>query len=257
MTCPSCGKPSKGKFCSNCGAPLRDATCPTCEAPLTAGARFCHVCGTPLGARRVRALPLPWLIAGLAVVILVVVIAYTAGRSSPPPIASGGAIGRAAPPIAGRGSGGLGPAPDISNMTPRQQADRLFERIIMAHERDDAERVAFFRPMALDAYALVGELDSDARYHVGLIHAITGSTQAALAQADSLNQTASGHLLASMLRGTVAQVLGNAEAAQQVYREFLANYDSEIATEKPEYEPHRPAIDAFREQALESISGGP
>ena len=33
------------------------------------------------------------------------------------------------------------------------------------------------------------------------------------------------------------------------YRRFLANYDSEIATDRAEYELHRNTIDAFRDEA--------
>ncbi len=255
-TCPSCGKPADGKFCSNCGAPLSGATCPTCEAPLTAGAHFCHVCGTPLGVRRVHGVLVPWMIAGLAVLVLIMVIAYTVGRSTSPPIARGGVVGGASPSIPGSGGVALGAAPDISNMTPREQADRLFDRIMTAHEEGDAERVAFFLPMALDAYALLAVLDLDARYHVGMIHAIAGSARAALAQADSMEQSSYGHLLASMLRGTVAEVLASQAAVAEAYRRFLDNYDTEIASGRPEYDAHRQAIDAFHQQAQESFSGG-
>ncbi|MFQ5704975.1 MAG: hypothetical protein ACE5HT_13245 [Gemmatimonadales bacterium] len=148
-----------------------------------------------------------------------------------------------------------GAAPDISSMTPREQADRLFDRIMAAAERNDTAEVRFFTPMGLQAYARLGKLDNDARYDVGLINAVTGNAAAALSQADSIESAVPNHLLAITLRQTVADMRGDSAAVFAAYRRFLQSYDTEIAVLRPEYVAHRSTIDAFREKALRSTGG--
>ena len=80
-------------------------------------------------------------------------------------------------------------------MTPREAADRLFNRIMTAAERGDAQEALRFAPMALQAYERLGPLDNDARYHVGLITATTGDIESARAHIDMLRQSVPDHLL--------------------------------------------------------------
>lgn len=243
-TCPSCGETTEGKFCSHCGAPLAGATCATCGAPLTPGARFCHVCGTPSGTRKPRASLTPWIAGGAAALVLVAAAAYSLGRGA------GGAPG--APPAPVQAGGPT----DISQMTPRQQAIALFNRVMDASERGLADSVAFFAPMALQVYGMVGPLDNDGRYDVGMIHAVTGNYEGALAQADSLEQLVPGHLLATLLRHTVAEAQGDSAEMQRAYRSFLASYDQEIAAERIEYHAHGRSIEAFLELARRETGTG-
>lgn len=249
MTCPTCNAEASGKFCSNCGAALSGATCRVCSAPLTPGARFCHLCGTALGARAARAgtNTVPWIIAAVTAAVLVVVLVARMGGPSPP-VAGQGAVGGASPSIA-PGAGGMATT-DISSMTPRERADRLFDRIMRAVSRGDSGEVRFFTPMALQAYALLGPLDADTRYHVALIQAEAGDLAAVAAQADSLEAAAPRHLFVSMLRADVAQQRGNPAEVRRWHRRFLDLYDAEVATAKQEYRDHQTALDAFRQQAL-------
>ena len=231
--CPACGGSVSGKFCSHCGTPVLDASCPSCRAPLNPGARFCHLCGAPLGARRSRGAVAPWLIAGGAITALVAVLVVVALRD-------GNSAASGTQPVPATTSGAA--AVDLSSMTPREQADRLYERIMRAHERGDTNEIRFFKPMALQAYARLGALDDDAHYHIGLIHALTGDPAAALARADSMSE---GNLLALMLRQQVAMAVNDAAASQRAYRAFLANYERELATNRPEYAAHRSLIESF------------
>src|SRR6185436_14193197 len=50
MVCPSCGSanPPEAKFCHRCGTALGARRCRSCGAELPAGARFCSECGTPV-----------------------------------------------------------------------------------------------------------------------------------------------------------------------------------------------------------------
>jgi hypothetical protein len=142
-------------------------------------------------------------------------------------------------------------------MPPREQADRLFNRVMTAHESGDSAEVSFFKPMAVQAYAMLGGLDFDARYHVGLMHAVTGDAESARIQLDSLTQESPNHLLAAMLRATLGQLSGNEQERREAYRAFLDAYDDEIASAKREYMDHQGAIQAFREQAQRELAGGP
>ncbi|MGH7482205.1 MAG: zinc ribbon domain-containing protein, partial [Longimicrobiales bacterium] len=71
MKCPQCGADASGAYCPACGAPASGARCARCQAPLEPGARYCTQCGTPT---RTLVANLPWLVAGTALVALIVVL---------------------------------------------------------------------------------------------------------------------------------------------------------------------------------------
>ncbi|NIM51920.1 MAG: zinc-ribbon domain-containing protein [Gemmatimonadales bacterium] len=222
--------------------------CSSCGAALSAAAQFCHACGTPFSTRKQPRLTGPWILAALAVAVLLVVVGYYVGRSSRPSTAPG-----AGAPV--RAGGAATAIPDISSLSPRQAADSLFNMIMRAHEQGDAARFNLFRPMALQAYQMLPELDNDARYHMGLIHAFSGDAEVAEAQADTIEQAVPGHLLAMLLRSSVAQLRGDTTAVQRAYRRFLDNYQSEIAQGRSEYQDHQGSIEAFRSQAQQALGG--
>ena len=145
MKCPSCGSGAEGgRFCANCGAALGTPKCASCGHESPAGARFCNQCGNAMGASSTGAHAsasgagnqVAWWMAGALLLGLILVIAYPVygpGRqASAPPIAAG--------PAAGPVSGPAGSPPDLSSMTPREAADRLFNRVMTAvSTNDDAE----------------------------------------------------------------------------------------------------------------------
>ena len=248
-TCPKCGQSASGRFCSSCAAPLSLTACTNCSAPLSAGARFCHLCGTPTAAKEVSATSLwPWIVGVLTASVLFAALGFFAGRVNAPQ--RGGVATRTGAPM------GTPAAIDLSTMTPREQADRLFDRTMREHEAGNVDQVAFFAPMALQTYEMLGPLDNDARYHVGLINAITGETEAALAQADSLEIETAGHLFAPMLRTGVYQALGQNAEVQRSYATFLEKYETEMARGRPEYQTHSSAVSNFLKEARDAMDGG-
>jgi hypothetical protein len=224
-------------------------TCSSCGTSINATAQFCHSCGAKQGGESKPLSPAVLGLLALAVVSVVAVISYSVGKSSTPQVASGGA----AAPLA---SAAGGAPPDISNMTPRQQADALFNRVMTAHETGDFAGVNQFAPMAINAYGMLGSLDPDAHYHVGLMNAITGGLDEAQARADSIDAQVPNHLLAAMLRNSAAQMTGDDSAALAAKRAFLEHYDAEIVTGRQEYLDHQRSIESFKTQAEEAARGG-
>lgn len=168
---------------------------------------------------------------------------------SAPATATSDAAARA--PFAG---GGPGSAPDISRMTPREQADRLFDRIARASESGDTAQVQFFAPMALQAYANLGALDSDARLHVGLIQLAAGNPAAAAAQGDTILRGSRTHLFGFLLEARAAEAQGNTARAREAFRGFLDNYAPERAKNLPEYQQHTTVLTESREDAQRAMA---
>jgi hypothetical protein len=245
-TCPACGAPAGGNFCSGCGASLAERRCGHCGASLVGGARFCHRCGHPAGATTSRRSELtPWIIAAALVVVLVGTIVARVQRGTPAPavpdMANPGAAAAGGPP-AGR-------APDISQMSPRERFDRLFNRVVAAAERADTTEVLRFSPMALAAYEQLPAKDADARYHAAVLMLETGQVDEAAALADTILAASPGHLFGLQVRANVAERRGDAAAARRTRVEFARRYESELASGKPEYGEHRAALEAFRKSS--------
>lgn len=236
--CPHCGTPASGKFCIKCGTPLKGASCPSCGAPLQTGANFCHNCSHRLGKSRGANSVLPWALAAAAAVVLIIVAVTNLGPSSPLPTAL---------PTALESQGAVTPS------TPRGEADALFGRAMTAFENGDSSQAAFSGQMALNAYALLADLDPDALFHIGLLRQIEGDLDAMLAQADSIEQLSPGHLFPPILRHRVGRMRGDDDLTQQSYRRFLERYEGEILTNKFEYDAHSRLIDSFRTEARQAV----
>ena len=140
-------------------------------------------------------------------------------------------------------------------MSPRQAADRLFNRVMAASENGDTAEALQFAPMAIQAYDNLGTLDNDARYHVALLHITAGDIKNARVQVDMLRLSSPNHLLAFMLEHQITERGGNKDSAAQAYKAFLAAYDAEIAMGREEYQDHMKTIERFRKAAQTSVAG--
>jgi hypothetical protein len=248
-TCPSCGAAATGRFCAGCGAAADGATCAGCRAALTPGARYCHRCGTPAGTTPPAAARsaagsnnLPWVIAAIA---FLVPVGFFAGRyfslrepaaaQTAPAIGLGGPAATGPAPFAGDGPAR---APDISALSPRERADRLFDRVVRLAEEGKTDSAQFFAPMALAAYQMVEPVDADVRYDMGRIGEITGVATLARAQADTILREHPTHLLGLILAARAARASGEASAARDLERRFLAARDAELRKKLAEYQRH-------------------
>jgi hypothetical protein len=240
--CPACGTASAGgNFCNSCGTPLGPRVCRSCSAPLSPKARFCHRCGeAAAGAVPRKSENLAWIVAGVASLALVGAIIWFVARGTPDPVT---------PDMANPGSGaGVDPgrAPDISNLTPQERFDRLFDRVTRAASVGDTAQVARFTPMALGAYAQLDSISNDARFHAAMLRFNVGDFAGSLALADTIAASVPGHLFAAMIRGNVATAQNDNAGLRKSYQDFLASYDREMAANRVEYLDHKPVVDEFR-----------
>lgn len=236
--------------------PSAPAFCSSCGAALSSGARFCHRCGTPVAgsgptSRRERT---AWIAAGSAILLTLLVVFWRGGAFRPT-VPDMGNAGNS--DVAGGAPGLAGRAPDISRMTPRERFDRLYERIIRASESGDTVTLAQFGPMALGAYAQLDSVNTDARYHAGMLDVVLGDFPGAKALADTILAEAPGHLFGYMLRGEAADRQNDAAALTRSYRDFLGHYDREMTLGRIEYTEHRPILDDFKTRAQASLPRGP
>ena len=258
--CPSCGAPASGRFCSSCGTALAGATCATCSASLTPGAHFCHRCGTPAGApstarSRGFASALPWAVAALALVSLTaLVVGQRFGArnttSATADVLDGANMQGSTPISAGPSTDAGGPAgappraPDISQLTPEQRAERLYDRIMTEHEAGRTDAVRSFLPMARAAYEMIGPLNLDQRYDLGRLGEVGGDTTLARAQADTILASRPTHLLGLILAARVARMEGSDARARALDARFVAAEPTERSAALPEYLLHKNDIDA-------------
>jgi hypothetical protein len=240
--CPVCGAslPARAKFCAECGSAVK---APAAANPARAAAPGAAAAANPI---------LPWFIAGVSVIAIQTLALILALR---PP--SGQVTGTENSASAARPGSFSPTAPattDISSLTPRQSADRLYDRVARASEANDSQQVQFFGPMAIQAYAAVTPLDVDAHLHIGMIDIALGNVDGAAAEADTIVRASRTHLFGPLLKARVAQIKGNTAALQQAYRAFLANYDTERRKNLPEYEQHTTILTELKTTA-ESARG--
>ena len=251
VPCPRCGAATNGRFCAECGTPVAGQRCRRCETGLSIGAKYCHRCGAPTVASG-RTVPLagnttvPWAIAAVSALLLVAVIATNRFAEKAPATAAGG-TGPAAAPVAGGGDArGGGRPPDLNSMTPKDAADRLFDRVMRLKEEGKRDSVRFFAPMALSATANVQPADADLRFHMGAIAIATEDSTLALmarAQADTILAARATHLLGLILAVQASAIRGDEKARKEFARRLIAASGKELALPLDEYLQHRPVID--------------
>jgi hypothetical protein len=222
-------------YCAQCGARVSDRFCGQCGAP---------VAGVPAVPRSFAA---QWGAVGLAVLALVILAVLILRQ---PRVTAAGPLG-----AAGGGASADAAPPDISGLSPRQRFDTLFNVVMRASESGDLARSTRFAPMALMAYTQLEQVDADARYHAAVLKLnVTGDFKSALLLADSIQAGAPEHLFAFMIRGSAGQLSGNPDLVRKAERDFLAAWEQEIASGKPEYQDHRIMLDQFRARAVKSDS---
>ncbi len=245
--------------------------CASCGAGLSADARFCHRCGTPVGEVAPLAHPvvapatgstaasiLPW---GVAFVALLALVANFAGKNfgsakgsaidgssnslptSAIDEANGGSASAAPSALPDGVPAASGSMPNIANMSPSERAVRLYNRIMEYSEGGKQDSVSFFAPMALAAHEMLTAPTADERYHFGRIAEVTGQLAVAKAQADTMLAERQGNLLGLLLAARASRMLKDTPAERTYNLLLLKVVDRELATRNGDYDLHRAEID--------------
>jgi hypothetical protein len=232
--------------------------CSSCGAQLTPTAKFCHRCGAPVdGSVAMPAVPpratggqpvLPWAVAAIALLCLLAFIVGQNWRRR-----------QAAPTVANAlpaTTGATGPrAVDISQMTPDERADRLFNRVMTYVTDGKSDSVRFFAPMAIQSFEALAPLNAHRRYDLGLLGVVSGDGALARAQADTILREQPSHLLGLILGMRAAGLQLDTLARARYAGTFSSVLQAERAKRLPEYLDHAPDIDAaVRDVDSRSIS---
>jgi hypothetical protein len=148
-------------------------------------------------------------------------------------------------------------------MSEREQADRLFDRVMRLDAERDTDSAAFasakkeeciqlFGQMAIQAYSVLPERDADVRFDMGRIAIVSGAPQLARVEADSILAQQPTHLLGLILAAQAARESGDAARARDFERRLLAAAPAERRRNLPEYERHGAEIEAAIQAARKS-----
>ncbi len=168
---------------------------------------------------------------------LILVVAYPVygpGRTAPPP----------PPPPAPNAA-----AIDLSTMSPRQAADRLFNRVMSASSAGNMAEVTNFLPMAIGAHELVEDLDADGKFHLVLLRLQGSLNEDALASAEEILADQPEHLLGLAGAADASLALGDSASARAFYQRWLDAYDAEMAKGLSEYNDHGALLPTMRATA--------
>jgi hypothetical protein len=187
---------------------------------------------------------LPWIVAAIALVTL---LAFLAGSAFNRSRGSSLDAPQNALPQAGlddRGAAGDGSAagpvrgPDISQLSPQERADRLFNRVMVLNSEGKTDSVLFFAPMAIESYRMLSPLNADQRYDLGRIAEVAGALPLARAQADTILRENPTHLLGIILSARIAELEQRTADLEKLKARLLQAYPAESARKLPEYERH-------------------
>jgi tetratricopeptide (TPR) repeat protein len=184
---------------------------------------------------------LPWWIAGAAMFVLIVVVGVNMvqpGQTAP--------AANPAAPFAGTGTG---TPPDLSSMTPREAADRLFDRVMRSVSAGDSASAQAFLPMAIAAYDRAQPLDNDGLFHLSMLNRTAHNLDAALANAEQILAAEPNHLLGLSEAAEAAIELGRLDEAEGYYRRLLDAYAQESSRALPEYQGHANLLESSRSAA--------
>jgi len=188
---------------------------------------------------------LPWAVAAIALLALVALVVGQRFGGRPSAVSQAAVDTTAAPPAPfAAGATGMPRAPDISQLTPEQRAERLYDRIMTESEAGNIENVRSFMPMAIAAYEMIAPLNLDQRYDLGRIGVVGGDTALARAQADTILAAKPTHLLGLILEAKAARMEKNEVRARKTDARLLAAEPAERAAGLKEYLLHKNDIDA-------------
>jgi tetratricopeptide (TPR) repeat protein len=185
-----------------------------------------------------------WWAAGGLLVVLILVVAW--------PILQPEAVA----PVGVPATGAAGPAAvDLNSMTPREAADRLFQRVMQAASVGDSAQAAQFLPMAIQAYEGARPLDLHGLFDLSTLQRTAGDFAGARATADEGLAQDADHLLLLYAAAQAAQDAGETDAARGYYEHLLEVYDAESASDNIDYQAHSTMLPTARTDAQAFLGG--
>lgn len=233
--------------------------CPTCSEITVEAAEYCHHCGTSLTvtssreAGRKQKLVVVILFSFLSIISVTAaffivgpglkVFSNTTARVTPSPNSE---------PKAVSSDRRSGQPPNLSTMSPREAADRLFNRVMAASERGNKAEAEQFAPVAIEAYKRVGKLDADGLFHLGEIYLVLKDYKNVTVQAQRIKRLIPEHLLAAYLEYQVATLTGDKHTKDRIAAGFKKNLLKESNIIRPEYSAHQISINQLRQEIIPS-----
>ncbi len=219
--------------------------CPSCGGRVQEDARYCQHCGKALSGDRLLNTQTLTVIAAALIVLVAMGLLFASAIDFDR--LSGQETTDVAPPpqtVSGQ-------PPDLSTMSPRVAADRLFNRVMMAEEQGNIAEIEQFAPMAVAAYEQLESLDADALFHLGLIHAAAGNIEDTKDFAKRMKAIVPTHLLTVLLEHRIAMTENDMAAAASADDRFREYYDEEMSIGRLEYEHHVASIERFRARVMD------
>ncbi|MGA9836194.1 MAG: hypothetical protein WBQ26_02635 [Gemmatimonadaceae bacterium] len=143
----------------------------------------------------------------------------------------------------------MGAAPDISQMSPDERAQRLNDLIMGAYSRGHMDTVQMFAPMGLGAYQMLDSLTLDQRYNLGRLGEVSGNPALAAAEADTILKLHPNHLLGLVLAAEAAHSEHDDSAQRRYLDRLVQAAPAEQAKKLSEYQNHADDIKAALDQA--------
>lgn len=131
-------------------------------------------------------------------------------------------------------------------MTPREAADRLFNRVMESVSVGDSTSAQAFLPMAIAAYDRAQPLDNDGLFHLAMLNRVANNLDAALANAEQILAAEPNHILGLSEAAEAAIELGRLDAADGYYRRLTEAYGQEASRPLPEYQGHSGMLESAR-----------
>jgi hypothetical protein len=139
-------------------------------------------------------------------------------------------------------------------MSPREAADRLYDRVMRTLSSGDTAGAMAFQPMGVQAYELAEPLDLDGIYHLAMLQMLTDRS-AALATSERILEVEPDHILGLSVAAEASARSGDEAAATTMYRRLLAAYDAQQARPLNEYLTHRGVLVQARTDAEAYLAG--
>lgn len=184
---------------------------------------------------------MPWIVAAIALLAFIALIAgqkFGSNRPTAAPV-DAASVDPATPAR----------APDISQMTPADRAIRLHDRIMRLRQAGKQDSVMMFAPMAIAAFEMLGNLDLDSRYDLGMIGFASENASLARAQADTILAANANHLLGLILAARAAKMENRAADEKRFYQRLIAAEPAERTKGLDEYLTHENDIVSALDEA--------